>query len=210
MLPMHLLWPFFLVTLIFAAMPGPAVLYSAAQTLAGDRHSGLMTALGIHVGGYAYVVSTALGLSALLHYVPDVYSVVKFCGAIYLIWLGIGVLRGKPGVQTEPGNPRKSAAHAFRDGMTVELLNPKTAIFFVAFLPQFAGPEAALPVAVQLLILGIFVNVAFSCADIVTVLVASKLTQRLRHVGWGQRLTRIAGGSILIGLGARLATARGS
>lgn len=207
--PLHLLWPFLIATVIFAAMPGPAVLYSAAQTLVRGRRSGFMTVLGIHVGGYAYVVATALGLSALLHYVPSVYFAVKMAGAIYLVWLGIGMLRGNPDLQKPAGVAHKSAGRSFRDGLAVELLNPKTAIFFVAFLPQFADPGAPLPVAVQLLVLGVFVNLAFSCTDIITVLAASMLMRRLNRQEWSQRLARIVGGSILIGLGARLATARG-
>lgn len=80
MLPIHLFWPFLLATLIFTLMPGPAVLYSAAQTLAHGRRAGLMTVAGLHVGGYAYVAATAFGLSALLHYVPALYMTVKLGG----------------------------------------------------------------------------------------------------------------------------------
>lgn len=208
MLPLHLLWPFLLATLIFTVMPGPAVLYSAAQTLAHGRRSGLMTAFGIHVGGYAYVGATAFGLSALLHYVPALYMTVKLVGAAYLIFLGVGILRKKAVSQDVSSVEPKSAKNSFRGGLTVELLNPKTAIFFVAFLPQFVDFSGSVPIAIQLLVLGIFVNFAFSCADIASVLLASKLIRRLGNHGWGQRLARIVSGSILIGLGARLAATR--
>lgn len=87
-------------------------------------------------------------------------------------------------------------------------MNPKTAVFFVAFLPQFVDPAGSIPVSIQLLLLGIFVNLAFSCADIVSVLLASTVARRVRRNGWGQRLARLVSGSILIGLGARLATSR--
>ncbi|HEX5328423.1 MAG TPA: LysE family transporter [Acetobacteraceae bacterium] len=90
----------------------------------------------------------------------------------------------------------------------VELLNPKTAIFFVAFLPQFVGPGADLPVAIQLLVLGTIVNLAFSTADLITVLLASLVLRGLRRGMRAQRLGRIAGGSILVGLGTHLALAR--
>ncbi len=105
MLPVHLLGPFLVATLIFAAMPGPAVLYSAAQTLSHGRRFGFMTVLGIHVGGYGYVAATALGLSALLHYVPAVYMAVKLIGAAYLVWLGIGVIRKKDDPEASPHPP---------------------------------------------------------------------------------------------------------
>jgi threonine/homoserine/homoserine lactone efflux protein len=167
-----------------------------------------MTVLGIHVGGYGYVAATALGLSALLHYVPAVYMAVKLIGAAYLIWLGIGAIRKKGGPEEISAPTGRRASRAFRDGFAVEVLNPKTAIFFIAFLPQFVDPAGCIPVTVQLLLLGIFVNLAFSCADIVSVLLASTVARRIKRNGWGQRLARVVSGSILIGLGARLATSR--
>lgn len=208
MLPAHLLWPFLLATFIFAAMPGPAVLYSAAQTLSHGRRFGFMTVLGIHVGGYAYVAATALGLSVLLHYVPAVYTAVKLIGAAYLVWLGIGVLRRKSDPENVAATTGRSAGRALRDGFTVEILNPKTAVFFVAFLPQFVDPTGSIPATFQLLLLGVFVNAAFSCADVISVLLASTVAGRFKRKGWGQRLARIVSGSILIGLGVRLASSR--
>ncbi len=208
MLPLHLLWPFLLATLVFTVMPGPAVLYSAAQTLAHGRRSGLITVLGLHVGGYAYVGATAFGLSALLHYVPALYMTVKLIGAAYLIFLGVGIIRSKSVSGNVSNIEPKSAKNSFRGGLTVELLNPNTAVFFVAFLPQFVDLNGSVPTAVQLLILGTIVNFCFSCADITSVLLASKLSRRLGDFGWGKRLVRIVSGSILIGLGARLASSR--
>jgi threonine/homoserine/homoserine lactone efflux protein len=206
--PAHLLWPFLLATLIFAAIPGPAILYTAAQTLARGRRAGLMTALGIHLGGYAYVGATAFGLSALLHYVPTLYLTMKLAGATYLIWLGIGMIRHPKNSPDPSRAANKSARRAFFQSTTVELLNPKTALFFVAFLPQFVDPASALPVTVQFLILGTIVNLTFSAADLITVLLAATIMDKLRHHGSGQRIARIAGGSILIGLGTRLAVSR--
>jgi threonine/homoserine/homoserine lactone efflux protein len=208
MLPAHLLWPFLLATFIFAAMPGPAVLYSAAQTLSHGRRFGFMTVVGIHAGGYVYVAATALGLSVLLHCVPTVYTVVKLVGAAYLVWLGVGVLRQKSDPEKVAVRTRRSASRAFRDGFTVELLNPKTALFFVAFLPQFVDPTGSIPATLQLLLLGILVNGAFSCADVVSVFLASTVAGRFKRNGWEQRLARIVSGSILIGLGVRLASSR--
>ena len=204
----HLLWPFFLATLVFAAIPGPGILYAAARTLAGGRRAGLMAALGIHLGGYGYVVATALGLSALLHYVPTLYVVVKLCGAAYLIWLGICMIGRRLDPSARPDAGHRTAGQAFIESVSVELLNPKTALFFVAFLPQFTDPSANLPIAVQFLILGTIVNLAFSAADIVVVMLASSMLNGLRRHRRAQRLGQIAGGSILVGLGARLALTR--
>lgn len=196
--------PTFIVsTLLFAYMPGPALLYTAAQTLARGRTAGLMAALGIHLGGYAHVIAATAGLSALFLAVPPLYFAVKLAGAAYLIWLGLRMLR-REARQDLPDLPRKSAKRAFVESVTVEVLNPKTALFFLAFLPQFVDPATALPVWCQFLILGTLVNLMFSSADIVCVMLAGAVARHLGS-GGGLRLARRAGGGMLIGLGAHLA-----
>ena len=127
---------FLATTAIFAFIPGPAMLYAAAQTMARGRWSGLMAALGIHLGGYVHVAAAAAGLSVLFHAVPMLYMAVKFAGAAYLIWLGISMLRAKPREDVAlAGIETRSGRRAFVESVTVEVLNPKTAIFFLAFLP---------------------------------------------------------------------------
>jgi len=203
-----LLVAFAVATAIFAYMPGPAMLYTAAQTLARGRRGGLMAALGIHIGCYVHVVAAVFGLAAIMKLVPELYFGLKLVGALYLIWLGIAMIRGgtseNPAVTVTTRSPRR----AFVDSMLVEILNPKTAIFFVAFLPQFVDPAATLPVWAQLLVLGTIVNFAFSSADIVVILVASAAMVKLKASGLAQKVTRVIGGTILIGLGARLAVER--
>lgn len=208
MAPLGVLWTFLITMVVFAVVPGPAVLYTAAQTVARGRKAGFMAALGIHVGGYVYVVAAALGLSALLNYVPTLYMAVKLAGAGYLIWLGIGMMRSPRDQSRVVGVEPKSARRAFVESVTVELLNPKTAFFFVAFLPQFVSPTAVLPVTVQFLILGVIVNLTFCCADLITVLLASHLVKRFGSGNRRQRVARVAGGSILVALGTRLAITR--
>ena len=100
------------------------------------------------------------------------------------------------------------ARRAFAESITVELLNPKVAVFYIAFLPQFVDPTATLPVALQFLILGVIVNAAFSSADIVTILLTDRVLKGVRRSGLGERIARFVGGSLLIGLGARMALAR--
>lgn len=196
-------------TLIFAYMPGPAMLYTAAQTVVRGRRAGYMAALGIHVGGYFHVIAAAAGLAALLNAVPVLYSVVKFAGAGYLIWLGITLWRRDDDERMEhPVITTKSGRRAFVESVTVEVLNPKAAMFFIAFLPQFADPGAALPIWVQLLVLGTFVNIAFSSADIVCVRLADAIVARLKSSSGIQLLLRRLGGSVLIGLGLHLAMQR--
>lgn len=196
---------------LFACIPGPAMLYTAAQTLARGRLSGLMAVLGLHLGCYAHVIAAAAGLSVLFHAVPVLYLGVKLAGAAYLVWLGIGLFRAKAGGEEValPGLARKSARRAFIESVTVEVLNPKTAIFFLALLPQFIDPAASLPVWAQFLVLGTLVNVMFTSTDIVCVMVAGALVERLRRSSRAQRLMRRAGGAVLVGLGTHLALQRG-
>lgn len=159
----ELLIAFFVTTAIFAYIPGPAMLYAAAQTMARGRWSGLTAALGIHLGGYVHVLAAATGLSVLFHAVPPLYMAVKLVGALYLIWLGVSLFRAKiQGNGTLPAIERKSARRAFFESITVEVLNPKTAIFFMAFLPQFIDASATLPVWLQFVVLGTVVNLMFS------------------------------------------------
>lgn len=201
---LELLLAFAVATAIFAYMPGPAMLYTAAQTIARGRRAGLMAALGIHVGGYVHVMAAAFGLSAVFQLVPEAYIAVKIAGALYLVWLGIGILRRKMDSDVVTGPSPKSARRAFFESIMVEVLNPKVAIFFLAFLPQFVDPAAGLPVWAQFLILGTIVNLAFSSADLVCIALAATLLRRLKGGGWGERLARWTGGTLLIGLGLRL------
>lgn len=198
---------FAMATAVFAYMPGPALLYTAAQTLARGRRAGLMAALGIHVGCYGHVIAATLGLSAIFRHVPEAYLALKIGGALYLVWLGLDMIRkrdaapARPDVATAPRSERA----AFVQSMIVELLNPKVAIFFIAFLPQFVDPAAALPVWLQFLILGLIVNLAFSSADVITVFAASAVMAKARGSRRGARWLRVAGGSVMIALGAKLA-----
>jgi threonine/homoserine/homoserine lactone efflux protein len=193
---------------IFAVIPGPGLLYTAAQTLARGRLGGLMAALGIHLGGYLHVAAAALGLAALFQLVPLLYTAVKLAGALYLIVLGIGIMRGSITADALPAIAGKSPRRAFVESVAVEAFNPKTALFYLAFLPQFVDPAAAAPLPLQFLALGIVVNLAFSAADLVAVLLTAALLSRLRRTRTAQRIARLIGGSIMIGLGLRLATER--
>lgn len=142
----------------------------------------------------------------LFHAVPPLYMAVKLVGALYLIWLGVSLFRAKiQGNGTLPAIERKSARRAFFESITVEVLNPKTAIFFMAFLPQFIDASATLPVWLQFVVLGTVVNLMFSSADIVCVFLAGAMIARLRRSGRAQRLMQRAGGAVLVGLGVHVA-----
>lgn len=205
----ELLIAFFMTTAVFAYIPGPAMLYAAAQTLARGRWSGLMAALGIHVGGYVHVVAAAAGLSAIFHAVPAIYLAVKLAGAAYLIWLGIAMFRARPFEPMAPtGGSVKTRKRAFAESVAVEVLNPKTALFFIAFLPQFTDASAPFPIGLQLLLLGTIVNLMFSSADIVCVMMAGAVIARLRRSGRVRRVMQRAGGTLLVGLGVHFAIQR--
>lgn len=206
---MELLLAFFVAASVFAYMPGPAMLYAAAQTMARGRKAGWLAAIGIHVGGYAHVIAAALGLSILFAAIPLLYMVLKFAGAAYLVWLGLKLFRtrqlvGAAAVAFES----KSPTRAFWESVTVEILNPKAAIFYVAFLPQFTDPAAAFPMWIQLFVLGTVVNVMFSSADIFCVLLADRVTAVLRGSRTAGRLAQRMGGALLIGLGLNVALQR--
>lgn len=202
----ELLLAFAAATAIFAFMPGPALLYVAARTMADGRRAGLMASLGLHLGGYLHVFAAAAGLSIVFHAVPILYMAVKLGGAGYLVWLGIAMVRGKPEAAGGAADvPPKSARRAFLQSATVEMLNPKAALFYLAFLPQFVDPSAGFPVWVQFALLGTAVNMTFSFADLVAVMLAGTLMSRLRRSDRAQRVARRIGGSILVALGVHLA-----
>ncbi|TDQ67342.1 threonine/homoserine/homoserine lactone efflux protein [Maritalea mobilis] len=205
----EILLAFFITTAMFSYLPGPAMIYVSAQTIARGQWAGFMAALGVHLGGYAHVLLAAFGLAALLTAVPALYMVVKIAGAAYLVYLGVMmIVRREKKVHDSEAPQTKSAKRAFFESISVEVLNPKTALFFVSFLPQFVSIDASLPIWAQMVILGTIVNVMFSSADLVCVLFAGWVLKRLTgpsaRSAWLQRI----GGTFLIGLGAKLALER--
>jgi threonine/homoserine/homoserine lactone efflux protein len=205
-----LLIAFFTAAAIFAFIPGPGILYAAAQAMAGGRTVGLLGTLGLGLGGYLHVIAAAAGLSVVFHAVPPLYAALKLIGAAYLVWLGISMIRAKAtGADGAPVLARKTGRRAFVEGVTVEMLNPKTAMFFLAFLPQFTDPVASLPVWAQFMILGSIVNLMFAMADVVAVLLASSVVTRLGRANRIQRTVQQLGGGVLVALGVRLALQKG-
>lgn len=209
---LDLLLTFFVATALFACVPGPGMLYAAAQTVARGRRAGWLSALGFHIGGYVHVAAAAFGLSLLLETVPLAYTTVplayttvKLAGATYLVWLGVRFFFS-PGIAAAPQAARVPQRHALRDSIVVEVLNPKIALFYLAFLPQFTDVSAALPVWGQVLVLGTVVSFMFSATDAVCILLAAHVAKSLAT---SQRMARVArrlAGVIMIALGIRLAT----
>ena len=180
----------------FLAVPGPAVIYIVSRSLAEGRRAGVVSALGIQGGGLVHVIAATIGVSALLASSATAFSVVKYAGAAYLIYLGIRKLReARPRVEA-PGAPVPHR-QLFWQGVMVNSLNPKTALFFLALLPQFVDPDRG-AVAPQVLVLGVMFLVLATLSDSTYALVAGSVR------GWlGERrrtLARVSGVSYL-GLG---------
>lgn len=197
---------FLLAALIVAAVPGPGIFYVAARTLAGGRRAGFASTFGTALGGLVHVIGGALGVSAIILASAELFTALKFAGALYLVWLGIKTFREARELVQQPlvtAGTRK----VFREGVLVEALNPKTAAFFLAFIPQFVDPATGY-VALQFVTLGLISVALNTLADVVVVMMAASardgLTRRPKLL---QRL-RQGSGLFIAGLGISLALAR--
>ena len=197
---------FLLAALIIAAIPGPGILYVAARTIAGGRQAGIASSFGTALGGLVHVVAGGIGVSTLILASAKLFTMLKLAGALYLVWLGIRSFR-----EAGQASPKPLVAtgieQAFRDGVLVEALNPKTAAFFLAFLPQFVEPTAGYP-ALQFIALGLTSVTLNTLADCIVVIFAAKARATLAcrpHVI--QRLKQ-GSGLFMAGLGVSLTLAR--
>ena len=198
---------FITAALVLALMPGPGILYVGARTLAGGRHEGIASSLGTSVGGFGKVVAGAAGFSAILLASAEAFTIIKLIGAAYLVWLGISALRAanKPLVLEDVSST--GAKRAFRDGIVVELLNPKTAAFFIAFLPQFIDPAVG-SVAMQFLIFGTVSVILNTLVDIVVAYSAGGLRATLAERAHVLKNLQRTSGLVLCSLGIALVFAR--
>ncbi len=188
-------------TLTLLLVPGPAVLYIVTRSVAQGRSAGLVSVLGIHLGSLVHVAAAALGISALLAASATGFTIVKYLGAAYLIWLGVRKLMTRSNGE-ESFEPRTATrTRMFWEGFVVNVLNPKTAIFFLAFLPQFADPEAG-PIAPQIVLLGLIWTVLGMASDGAFALLASALAGRLRRSARARRRLDVTSGVVYLGLGA--------
>lgn len=191
---------------VLAITPGPGIAYVAAQTVAGGRAQGLASCIGTGIGGMFHVLAAAVGLSLFVAQSVLAFTLIKYFGAAYLVYLGVRILMRKqqdPGVQTaSPQGPRR----ALIEGILVEALNVKTALFFLAFLPQFVAPSE--PLVPQLLLLGSICVALNTMVDLIVVLAAHRLLAAgVAHAARARMMTRISGAT-MIGLGVFLATAK--
>jgi threonine/homoserine/homoserine lactone efflux protein len=198
--------PFLIAALVLAFTPGPGLAYVVARTASGGRAEGLASCFGTALGGLVHVLAAALGLSLLIARSAMLFGMVKYIGAAYLVYLGIRLLMRKDAASSVEPVKAQGARRALRDGILVEALNVKTALFFLAFLPQFATPGA--PLVPQLIALGIVCVVLNTLADITAVLAASRLLKSNTARAARARLMQRTSGVVMLGLGAYLALAR--
>ncbi len=199
----HLFALFLAAALVLAATPGPGIFYVLGRTLAGGRREGVLSSLGTFLGGLIHVVAAALGLSAILAASATAFSIVKYLGAVYLVWIGIRMILTR-NTEFAITAPASMSLHVFRQGVLTEALNPKTALFFLSFLPQFVNPHLG-RVVIQFLILGIVSVSLNTLADLLVVAAAAPLGRRLRSSARFRRNQRVASGIGMIGLGAFVA-----
>ncbi len=198
---------FIAVVLGLFLIPGPAVLLVFARTVQGGRKTGILTGLGIATGDFVHTLAAAVGLSALLHTSALAFSAVKYAGAGYLIYLGIRAFLEKPRATALPEVAATAPAKSFFQAVLVEVLNPKTALFFLAFLPQFVQPVQGPPMA-QLMLLGLIFVVMSALYTTLLVLAVRPLGCLCSRLSWlGRRQGKIAG-TIFILLGLQVALQR--
>jgi threonine/homoserine/homoserine lactone efflux protein len=194
-------------TLVLLLVPGPAVLYIFARSVEQGRFAGIVSIFGIHTATLVHVAAAALGLSAILASSALAFSIVKYAGAAYLIWLGLKKIFGRADTaDAEIKVQRHGHARLFRDGFIVNLLNPKTALFFLAFLPQFVEVDRG-HVAMQIAILGLLFTVLGFCTDSGYALVAGTAGNWLKQSRGFLKFERYVSGVLLIGLGVTAAFA---
>jgi len=197
---------FALAALAMNAAPGPSNLYVLSRSLARGSAAGLVSALGLALGSLFHVALAVAGLAALLRYAPVLYDAVRLAGAAYLVYLGLKTLREPGASLPATTDGRRPLARILFDAALVEMLNPKTALFFLAFLPQFVEPAAG-PAAPQLLLLGLIVTATALPCDCLVALGGARLA-RLFIAEARRRWPRRLAGSTLIGLGVYTALMR--
>ncbi len=206
-MPDPTMWGLFVVaSLVLLLTPGPAVLYIVARSVEQGRAAGLISVLGIHLGTIVHIIAAAIGLSALVVSSALAFAIVKYLGAAYLIWIGIRTLMAKGPDPEAPMVPAEPLHRAFRDGFVVNLFNPKTAIFFLAFLPQFVDPARG-ALHWQILILGLTFMGLGIMSDGMFALVAGAAGDFLRRNQRFLRFQRWFAGASFIGLGVTAALA---
>jgi threonine/homoserine/homoserine lactone efflux protein len=208
MLEAHRFALFLAAAMLLAVTPGPGIFYVLARTMGGGRREGVSSSFGTLAGGMVHVCAAAMGVSAVLAASALAFRTIKYAGAAYLIWMGLRMIRERNAemAATSADAPRSGA---FRQGVFTEVLNPKTALFFLSFIPQFIAPERG-HVFLQFLLLGLTSVILNTSADLVVVMLAGPLERKLQSSARFRRGQRVTSGSAMIALGVYVAAADAS
>jgi len=190
---------FVLASLVLALTPGPGVLYIVARCVSQGRRAGIASLAGVACGNLANALAAALGLAALMAVVPAAFTVVQWAGAAYLVWLGVQALRRPASPGVAPETAPQALRTVFRDGFVVALLNPKTTLFFAAFLPQFVSPGGS-PALQSALLGALFVAIA-AATDLGYVFASTLLVPRLARLRGASAAGRYLSAGTYFGLG---------
>jgi threonine/homoserine/homoserine lactone efflux protein len=210
MIPSHSTLVLFVgAAIVLLVIPGPAVFYIVGRSIGHGRSAGLVSVLGIHVGTLIHVAAASVGLSALLVSSAAAFATVKYLGAAYLIYLGVQKLRHDESLELSDDASRIKLRHIFAQGVVVNVLNPKTALFFFAFLPQFVDPSRG-NVAGQIFFLGVVLIALGLTSDTLWALFAGTVAHLLRRNPRWMRTQRYVSGGMLISLGVATAFAGSS
>lgn len=200
-------WPVFLgfalAGLALNLVPGADMTFIVASAVRGGRRDGVIASLGVGAGALVHIMAAVAGLSAILASSQAAFDAIRWAGAAYLLWIAFSMIRTK---QAATAGARHGAAgwRLFRAAMLVNLLNPKVALFFLAFLPQFVDPQAAVP-AIQILCLGLWFDLAGTLVNILIALAAAGAAGRLRHVAWLGKAARWFAATLMGALAVQLA-----
>lgn len=198
---------FLTAAVLLAIAPGPGMLYVLARSLAGGKREGVLSALGTFLGGMVHVLAAGLGISIILARSAAAFAVVKYAGAAYLCFLGVRMIldaRRESGAAIALDSVRP-LRNPLWQGVATEVLNPKTALFFLSFIPQFVDRSHG-HVFIQFVALGTISVVLNTTADLIVIALAGPLGERIRSSSTFRRRQRTVTGAIMIGLGTYLAT----
>ncbi len=184
--------------------PGPSIAYVMSRSFGEGQTAGLVSALGLGTGSLLHAIAATLGLSAVVAYSPMAYAVVKYVGAAYLVYLGVGLVRQRTALLVEVVPPRRSLRRVYWQGVLTEILNPKIALFFLAFLPQFVDPARG-SVAGQTLFFGLLFHVTGVPINLLVAVAGSAIAAAFSRNPLLEGIRNCLSGTVLIGLGVRLA-----
>ena len=204
-------WPVFLAFVVAGLalniVPGADMTFVIAAAARDGRRAGIIAALGIGAGTFVHILAAVVGLSAILASSQTAFTIIRWIGAAYLLWVAVSLLRSGRPAAADAVRPSGSGGRLFRSAALVNILNPKVGLFFLAFLPQFVDAQATVP-ALQILCLGLWFDFVGTLVNVAIALAAAGTAARLRDVAWVGRAARWIAATAMAGLAVQLALSR--